>query len=324
MDEHEIRRTPIFTAHARASSSRRPSADAATETRFERVRRGIYVAEVDWPTTEREARHFVRMQALAESMRHDPVFSHQSAAVLWGIPVIGQFTSVHVTAAGRVGVRSQRGITWHNDRISDDDVTTVDGYQVTSYARTLFDLARASDFAAAVAALDFGLRSVTATPLGTAQRGVTKEELRERAAASAGRRGVRSARSAIDFADARSGSPGESVSRANMYLMRFPAPALQVAFRREDGAHDIVDFDWPAHGAFGEFDGDVKYLRPQYMNERSLERVLLDEKERERRVRRHRPNAIRWGWDVAIRPTRLARRLMHHGLHPLRTFTAEC
>ena len=137
-----------------------------TNTRFERVRRGVYVAEVDWPTTEREARHFVRMQALAESMRHDPVFSHQSAAVLWGIPVIGRFTSVHVIAAGRVGVRSQRGISWHNDRISDDDVTTVDGYQVTTYARTLFDLARASDFAAAVAALDFGLRSVTVTPLG--------------------------------------------------------------------------------------------------------------------------------------------------------------
>src|SRR5688572_7281334 len=59
VDEHEIRRTPIFTAHARASASRRPSPDAGTEARFERVRRGIYVAEVDWPTTEREARHFV-------------------------------------------------------------------------------------------------------------------------------------------------------------------------------------------------------------------------------------------------------------------------
>ena len=218
MDEYEIRRTPLFTAQKRASAVRLAPAGGEPQARFERVRRGIYVAESDWPTTEREARHFVRMQVLAISMRCTPVFSHQSAAVLWGIPVIGRFTGVHVIAAGRVGVRSQRGIVWHNDRIPDDDVTTLDGFRVTTLERTLFDLARASGFAAAVAALDVGLRTVIATPLGTPQRGVTREELRERADAAAGRRGIRSAKSAIEFADARSGSPGESVSRANMHL----------------------------------------------------------------------------------------------------------
>ena len=57
--------------------------------------------------------------------------------------------------------------------------------------------------------------------------------------------------------------------------------------------------------------------KPRFMNGKTLERVLLDEKERERRVRRYRPNAIRWGWEIALNPEALARRLMHHGLRPL-------
>lgn len=312
MDEYEIRRVPILRASTLGATGH-----GSTDAGIERVRRGLYVPTTAWPAKEREARHFVRMQAAVASMARAPVFSHRSAAVLWGIPVIGPLGDVHIIAAGRVGVRSQRGIVWHNDAIADDDIVTLDGFTVTSLERTLIDVACIASFAAGVAAIDSGLRSVFVTPLGTPVRGADAEELRERADAAVGRRGIRTARSAIAFGDPRSGSPGESASRANMHVMRFPPPELQVPFLREDGGHDIVDFDWPDHGAFGECDGEVKYTDPRYMNGRSPERVLLDERERERRVRRYRPNAIRWGWDVAISAPRLARRLIHHGLRPL-------
>lgn len=312
MDEFQIRRVSILKP-----TPMWPGPAAGDPIATERVRRGLYVPSADWPSREREARHFIRMQAVVAGMARQPVFSHRSAAVLWGIPVIGDLGAVHITAAGRIGVRSQRGIVWHNDAIDDDDIVMLDGFAVTGLERTLLDLACSSSFAAGVAAVDFALRPVFVTPLGTPARGVDVDALSERADASVGRRGIRLARSVIAFGDARSDSPGESVSRANMHVMRFPAPDLQVAFRRAGGGHDIVDFDWPDYGAFGEFDGEIKYTDPRHMNGRSLEQVLRDEREREARIRRHRPNPIRWGWDVALNPSRLARRLIDHGLRPL-------
>jgi hypothetical protein len=118
-----------------------------------------------------------------------------------------------------------------------------------------------------------------------------------------------------EFGDEASGSVGESLSRAQMHLLGFPAPRLQVRMTRPDGPDDIVDFDWPEFALFGEFDGHGKYLRSEYTKGRDIADIIIAEKRREDRIRRrHRPFAARWDWAVARRPQLLAQHLEEAGL----------
>lgn len=310
MDEHTPRRTRLI----RAASFNEADPGTSPTAGLVRVRRGIYIAESEWPSTEREARHFVRMQAVAAGMSSQPVFSHVSAAVLWGVPVVGSLEHVHLMAAGRVGRRSRRGTVWHNHRLDDADVTELHGFLVTSLARTLFDLSSSMPHVSGVATIDAGTRPTFRTGLGSAVDGVTKAELLESFAARGSARGIRRALRCVSFSDPRSGSAGESVSRWNMHVLGFPAPDLQVPFEREDGGFDVVDFDWPEWGRFGEFDGFGKYVREEYTGGRSIQDVVWDEKRREDRIRRHRPYSSRWDWTVALDRSRLERRLLADGL----------
>lgn len=318
VDDWEVRRVATFDASDAAARAVSP----ATPVSHVRVRRGVYVDSSDWAAKEREARHFVRMQAVCASMRSAPVFSHQSAALIWGLPVVGVPMLVQLTAAGRVGVRSQRGIRWHNDAVRDDELVELGGFRVTSLERTLVDLARTCSFASAVAALDAGIGEWIESPIAGRVGGTNTGRLHELVAAAAGRRGVRAARVSVEFADARSGSAGESVSRANLHLLGFPAPELQVPFRRYDGGVDIVDFDWPELGTFGEFDGRGKYLRDEYTADTPIEGILLAEKDREDRIRRHRPFGVRWGWDIGRDPAQAPPTPRRTRLSPTRA--AEC
>ncbi|MEI5584562.1 MULTISPECIES: hypothetical protein [unclassified Agromyces] len=282
-----------------------------------RVRRGLYVPAEAWPGSEREARHFVRMQAVAAATS-DPVFSHESAAVLWGIPVVGRLNGVHVMAAGKVGRRSRGDIVWHNHVLDSRDIVERDGFTVTSLERTLFDLAAGRSPHAGVAAVDAGIRPRFLSGLGAPVAGVRKEELVEAFRARRGARGVRQALLCATFGDARSGSAGESVSRWQLHRLGFPAPELQVPFARADGGVDIVDFDWPRYRRFGEFDGFGKYVRERFTGGRTIEEVVWAEKQREDRVRRHRPYGSRWEWADVLDPARLERRLVADGLPKVR------
>jgi len=309
VDDWTLRSIELITGR-RSAPARARSGDLV------RVRHGAYVDATDWPLREREAAHFIRMQAVADRFRIAPVFSHRSAAILWGLPVLGAHRGVHVVATERKGARSRRGVVWHNDAIEEADVVEHGGMRVTSLERTLIDLARTEPFPYAVAALDRGLTPTFPGGIGGSVSGVARDRLAAWLDGHPRKRGIRLARTVLEFADARSGSVGESVSRANMHVAGFPAPDLQVEFPRYDGGNDVVDFDWPFAGRFGEFDGRGKYLREEFTEGRSVADVVLAEKEREDRIRRHRPFAIRWGWDIAMDADRLRRHLIAHGLHP--------
>ncbi|BDZ54789.1 hypothetical protein [Agromyces marinus] len=310
MDEY----TPKLVAIATARDLRDAGVAAPErEAGLVRVRRGLYVADAAWPATEREARHLIRMQAVMEAVT-EPVFSHVSAAVLWGLPVVGALEGVHVMGNGKVGRRTRRGIVWHNHALGSGDVVELNGFQVTSLERTAFDIACSRGMEAGVAAVDAALRDRFVTGLGTSVSGVQRDALLDMFEARRGARGIRTALSCARFGDGRSGSAGESISRWNLHRLGFPPPELQVAFARDGGGFDIVDFDWPEHGRFGEFDGFGKYVRAPLTGGRSIEEVVWDEKRREDRVRRHRPFASRWGWSEARDLRALERRLLADGL----------
>jgi hypothetical protein len=299
-----------------------------------RLRRGVNVTAAGWEALDDRDKYLLRMQAVLATRQIDPVFSHESAALVWGLPVIGRWpNTVHLTAGDRPGARSKNGVLWHRSPLLEGEVARINGMFVTSLERTLVDLARSSSFLSAVASLDFGTRPQILLPDGTAHAGISRAQLLERLAAQGPVRGIRSAREAVAFSDNRSGSPGESLSRGQIHLAGFPAPELQVPVGIPGGHTEIADFRWRQKQVsrtlhlFGEFDGYVKYTRDDYLRGRGIEDVVWAEKLREDRMRahqdaRHRPGEVntmaRWTWDVALHRNQLRTVLLTAGLRPER------
>lgn len=287
-----------------------------------RLTRGVYTPFDAWNSADDDERYLLRISAAVLTRRTRPVLSHASAARVWGIPILGFWPrEVHLMAGGGGTRESKYGIVWHHDALADEDVAEIDGFLVTSRLRTLVDLARSSRFLSAVVSLDAGLSPDRRPAAG---HDISKEELVEAVARLGSVRGCRGARLAAGFADGESGSPGESVSRANIFLCGFPPPLLQVRYRRPGGGDDITDFTWePRHNLhgiplLGEFDGRVKYTRNQYTHGLPIEEIVWREKIREDRLRRPGRGMVRWLWDVALNPVALRARLAAAGLRPER------
>ncbi|MGO7983262.1 hypothetical protein ACC691_36005, partial [Rhizobium johnstonii] len=196
---------------------------------------------------------------------------------------------VHVQAVDKVGRRSRYGIVWHNHGLRDDDVIDLDGHLVTSLERTLFDLGCSSSRVTSVAAMDFATKPQFQTGLGGTIHGIEKDALFESIRSRGTARGCRSALLAVSFSDNGAGSPAESASRVNIDLAGFPSPQLQTPLPREDGGFDYLDLDWEQFGRFGECDGDGKYVEDRYTKGLTPRQVLKAEKDREDRIRLHRP-----------------------------------
>ena len=288
-----------------------------------RLTRGVYVQSGAWNSADDDERYLLRISAAVLTRRARPVLSHFSAARVWGIPILGFWPSeVHLMAGGGGTRESRYGIVWHHDALRDEEVTEIDGFLVTSRLRTLVDLARSTRFLSAVVSLDAGLSPAYRLPNGKRDHEIAKDELVEAVARLGSVRGCRGARLAADFADGQSGSAGESVSRANIFLCGFPAPLLQVPYPRPDGSDDITDFTWePRHNVhgiplLGEFDGRVKYTRNVYTHGLPIEEIVWREKVREDRLRAPDRGMVRWLWDVALNPVGLRARLIAAGLRP--------
>jgi hypothetical protein len=99
-----------------------------------------------------------------------------------------------------------------------------------------------------------------------------------------------------------------------MHLQGLPAPILQKEFRDGAGLIGYVDFWWPEFELIGEFDGLGKYTRTEMLAGRSPAEVVIAEKVREDRLRALGPRVVRWGWESAISPPRLAEVLRRAGL----------
>lgn len=290
-----------------------------------RLSRGVYLSARVWDAADDDARYLLRVKSVVLTRQARPVLSHFSAARVWGIPILGSWPrEVHLMARDGGTRGSKYGIVWHHDSLPDGEVTDIDGFLVTSRLRTLVDLARSTRFLSAVVSLDAGLSAAYRLPDGQRDRDIAKGELIEAVARLGSVRGCRGARLAAGFADGLSGSPGESASRANIFLCGFPAPLLQVSYPRIEGGEDIVDFTWEARHhvrgipILGEFDGKVKYTRNQYTHGLPIEEIVWREKVREDRLRAPGRGMVRWLWDVALNPVALRARLIDAGLRPER------
>ncbi|MCA0144511.1 hypothetical protein [Blastococcus sp. LR1] len=258
-----------------------------------RVRRGAYAEDAATGVHQ----HALLVRATVPQLRRTAVVSHQSAAVLLGLPLWNvPLDRVHVTRPPGTSTARTAVLCGHVARLRDDEVVQVAGVAVTDAVRTVLDLARSLPHETAVVAIDAALH----------QGLVTHETLRARLFDVVGSPGSRAAARAIAFADARSESVGESRSRVVLARWKLPVPELQFEVRSPAGLLVArTDFAWPEDRLVGEFDGRVKYGRLRRPGESAGDAVHR-EKLREDAIRDERWGVLRWGWADLETPHRLA------------------
>ena len=245
-----------------------------------RVRRGAYS---DQSEAEARAAHRQLIEGTWPLLGANAVLSHGSAAALHGLPLWGSLLrTVSVTRpSGGHGAKRPYLHVWHAP-LAAAEVTTKDGFRLTSLERTALDAARLLRFDQAVAVLDAALH-LKADP------GLLERMLRD----AAGRKGVRTARAALAFADKRAESVGESISRVRMADVGLPAPDLQFEVFDHLGLWVArTDFCWRDRRVVGEFDGLVKYIGTK----RDVADAVMAEKRREQAIRDAGWWVVRWGW----------------------------
>lgn len=279
---------------------------------------GAYVRTSAFRTLGADDRYRLLVIATAHLFPNNQ-FSHDSAAALWRLPSIGAWPRVvHALAPRSTGGRSKARIVRHGIGL-DLAATHIDGVTVTSLSRTLADVATGSRFGRAVAMLDSGLRPSVEGDYRYGLATPTKSDVRDVLDWLGPIPGFARARLALDFADGRSQSAGESLSRVQMHALRLPAPELQVAFYDEAGFIGEVDFYWPALGLIGEFDGHSKYGDARrFARHLTPQEALIAEKEREDRLRAVAQGFVRWNWQTAMDRHALGSLLAARGLMPKR------
>lgn len=200
-----------------------------------------------------------RVAAVLLTAPSGAVVSHATAAALWRveIPLQGHDERVHVTVATGSAVRGRADRCVHRLPMSAGDATRLGSVPVTTPARTWRDLAGVLQPAALLAVTD-QLVGELCTPAGLLVA------LRNRPSG----RGAARARSVLAVADARAGSPMESVLRWLVIDAGLPRPVLQHVIT--DGGGVFVgrtDLSWPQLRVLVEFDGDVHRERDVFVSD---------------------------------------------------------
>lgn len=289
----------LFTLHDDGTFSRaealefgyddRALARARRDGLVVRIRHGAYASAEQWNAANPEGRHFMLSCAVLRS--HPPgvvALSHVSSAVAHGLPMfLPDLQKVHLLRLDKGTGRNLGDVVYHTGRWQSDHVEEVDGRRRTVLARAAVEVATLGNVEQGVVALD-----------GAIFRDESCQELMKALAIEMvdwphGRKLQICARLARKGAQ----SVGETRSRFLCFVERLPEPELQHQVWDESG--NLVaelDFWWPQHRVFGEFDGEVKYGRLLRPGEDPSE-VVFREKRREDRIREITGAlGIRWGW----------------------------
>lgn len=275
--------TTAWLADGHSRSQLRRGIEAGT---LLRLRRGFLLAD---PTAAQL--HLARVRAAADVLEPGCYVCHVSAAVVHGLPVTGPLPDrVHVLRTGGGHGYINEVLHSHRGAFEPEHGTLISGIPVTSVVRTVADLVRRLPFPEAVVVAD-----------AAARREVDLDQV---LALTTRGRGCRMAKRALCFADARSESPGESLSRALMHLHDVPEPVLQHPFSDASGREVCrVDFWWPRFRVAGEFDGLTKYTDLVDSNETAAD-VVRRERRRERLLSDRGVRVIRWLADDLRTPAR--------------------
>jgi hypothetical protein len=273
-----------------------------------RMRRGVYLPMPAWNALDAASRHRMRIAA-SQATAHSPlVFSHESAALLSGLPIIGAWPDrAQVTALPERGRRTRYELQWHDAQLAESDIREANGFRVTGPLRTLVDLLASRSFVSGVVTLDHALQNVE-------QYWVTKQALRAVVADLRPFRNVRKVDAVVNFATGLAESVLESLSLVCFGEWGYPPPQQQREYRGLNGKQYFADFYWKEFDVIGEADGTAKYTDPEFLRGRTVERAVLDEKEREDELRAQCSGFVRWGWSDAWSGTPLVAKLDRAGV----------
>lgn len=132
------------------------------------VRRGVYTTAELWESWDAlHDRPLARVRAVDLTLQVPHVRSHDSAALLWGIPLIRpQDAGLHVTRRHLRASTTKAGVRHHGARYGDHRATEVAGLTTLDIPRTVADLAREHGYLAGLVAAD-----------GALQLGISRAEL---------------------------------------------------------------------------------------------------------------------------------------------------
>lgn len=297
--------------------SERDISRGLSERTLRRVRRGWYIDGRLWDSLWGESRHLAVIIAVARDASGPIVFSHASAAVLWGLPWWGSAPARAHVMVGPVDRSSGCDVFRHEGALEEGHVRVRHGLRCTSLERTLVDVARTAGAECAISVADAGFQKVAGNPrdYDADAAEAWREELRGLLAAP-GRRGIRLARRIVDIADGRAELPGESVSRLQLLRLGFTRLDIQVPVETPRGRY-WIDFGLGRAQAWGEFDGKDKYLDEATRAGLSIEEVVLREKQREDWIRgTTQRRFVRWNADHIGTPAALEARLASFGIRP--------
>lgn len=264
-----------------------------------RLRRGMYVATAVYDACDGAGRHLMHARAALAAQQGDVVLAGASAAALHGFAVYDQdLETTHLLRLdGGTGRRAAQTSHHHQlPPVTESEIGVFDGVRAVTPARAVWEVACLSSLEGAVVTADAALHLNPALAEAL-------EELQPRFARV---RGSRTARLAMQLADARSESAGESVTRVQFHRFGIPMPEPQ--FEVYDRSGRLIgrsDFGWHGFRHLGEFDGKVKYqkfLRPG----ESVSDCVVREKRREDEMRAESLGMTRFVWAL-IMPSRVAR-----------------
>lgn len=264
-----------------------------------RIRQGAYAVASTWHEASPADRHLMLVDAVLRQYDEDVAASHASAALVqggsgWGLDL----SRVHLTHLDGGG-RTSAGIVHHHGSCRLPDLSRADGHWMTSHARTVHDLAMtASPEATLVHANDVLHRGLT-----------TLDELRQLEPTRKKWPKTLGMNIVHHLADSRIESVLESRGSYFFWTQGLPTPIPQFEVFHPDGrSAGRVDFAWPEHGVFVEFDGNIKYT--DLLDGETLEEALLREKRRQETICELTGwRVIRLTWADLSRPAATAARI---------------
>ncbi|MCB5282915.1 hypothetical protein BJQ89_02678 [Arthrobacter sp. ES1] len=239
-----------------------------------RVRRGCYVLGSFWSSLDRDGISRTRIDAYAHrtltTSTGSFVFSHTTAARLHCLFLWQVDDTIHLTVPFLPSSGGHAGdVIAHTRPVPAEDVTEIQGYRVTSLARTALECCLILNFRQGLILMDHALRL-----------GLDPGELERQAGQLRRVPGIGSLRKVLACADARSESPGETLARDLIRRLRLPAPVLQFEVRTRLGLFR-TDCAWPDRRVALEFDGRRKYFdyaptAEAVFQERRREKALME------------------------------------------------
>ncbi len=254
-----------------------------------RLRRGCYIRGSTWTAQKPWIRSLQRVAAHAHGTLTTSagglVYSHTSAARLHGLFLWDVDDKVHISTETTPSSTSHGGdVVPHTRPLELTRVVFIEGMPCTTLERTVVDCCLMLNYKQALVLMDHALR-----------KGADASKLHQMCASLAGRNGVLTLRRALENADARSESPGETLTRELLQRLRIELPELQVEVTSTEGRHRL-DFAWKKKKVALEFDGKVKYFDYAPTDE-----VVYQERQREKALMELGWKFIRIKWQHLFR-----------------------